>query len=150
MKKILLATDGSPGSLKAAKKAASLARSIPGGQATLVVVNIAPLHLIDLATDRLNMSGEDVLPTELEVRLKKNSEDILAATLKQIEGVEGIQTRSLLGHPSDAICDVAEEIGADLIVVGSGGHSKLHKLFLGSVSNQIVSHSPCDVLVVKS
>ncbi len=67
------------------------------------------------------MSGEDLLPHQLEERLKKNSEDILAATLKHIGDPDGVQKLNRLGHPGDVICEVATEIGADLVVIGDRG-----------------------------
>ena len=54
-----------------------------------------------------------------------------------------------MGPPVDAILDVAEGIGADLLVVGSRGHGTLGRLLLGSVSEGVVHHSPCPVLVMR-
>jgi nucleotide-binding universal stress UspA family protein len=53
------------------------------------------------------------------------------------------------GHPAEKIIDTAEEIGADLIVVGSHGRHGAKRFFLGSVSAKIVEHAPCHVLVIK-
>ncbi len=44
---------------------------------------------------------------------------------------------------------MAEEIGADVIVVGSHGRGAIERLLLGSVSEQVVRHAPCPVLVVR-
>ena len=148
MKTILVATDGSPASLKAAERGADLAAHYPGSQ--LILVNVAPLSLLDLATVRIPLGGEDLLPHQLEERLKKNSEEILTATLKHMSAAEGVQTRNLLGHPGDAICDMAAELGADLLVVGARGHGQFHRILLGSVCDYVVHHAPCGVMVVKS
>jgi nucleotide-binding universal stress UspA family protein len=48
-----------------------------------------------------------------------------------------------------AICDVAGELGVDVIVVGSHVHGGLGRLFLGSVSEHVVRHASCPVLVVR-
>ncbi|HEU4334244.1 MAG TPA: universal stress protein [Candidatus Eisenbacteria bacterium] len=52
--------------------------------------------------------------------------------------------------PRGAIVDTAKSLPADLVVVGSHGRSGLSKLLLGSVATHVVTHAPCNVLVVKS
>ncbi|MFN6515167.1 MAG: universal stress protein [Nostoc sp. CreGUA01] len=53
-----------------------------------------------------------------------------------------------LGNPGRIICDLARSYGADLIVMGRRGRSGLTELFLGSVSNYVLHHTPCSVHVV--
>ena len=50
------------------------------------------------------------------------------------------------GDAADAICDVAGEVGADLIVVGNKGMSGVRRV-LGSVPNSVAHHAPCNVLI---
>lgn len=53
------------------------------------------------------------------------------------------------GSPGLTICDVARNWGADLIVIGRRGHlSKVEEFLLGSVSNYVLHHAPCTVMVV--
>ena len=52
--------------------------------------------------------------------------------------------------PSEALIDVAEAIGADLIVVGNQGMTGAKRFLLGSVPNRIAHHTPCDVLIVRT
>ena len=52
------------------------------------------------------------------------------------------------GSPGRTICDIARVGNVDLIVIGSHGRSGLREFFLGSVSNYVVHHAPCSVLVV--
>ena len=54
------------------------------------------------------------------------------------------------GDPADAILDVAEENGADLVLVGNKGMTGARRFLLGSVPNKISHHSPCDVWIVKT
>ncbi len=63
----------------------------------------------------------------------------------------GVNTefRQVVGVPGKAICQVAQQWSADLIVVGNRGRSGLTELLLGSVSNYVMHHAPCSVLVVK-
>jgi nucleotide-binding universal stress UspA family protein len=53
-----------------------------------------------------------------------------------------------IGDPGQKICQVAQQEGIDLIIVGRHGRSGLSELILGSVSNYVVHHAPCSVLVV--
>lgn len=54
----------------------------------------------------------------------------------------------ITGHPSTTICEFAHSGDVDLIVIGRRGYSGLKELFLGSVSNYVVHHTPCSVLLV--
>jgi nucleotide-binding universal stress UspA family protein len=53
------------------------------------------------------------------------------------------------GIPDRSICEFAKSWGADVIILGRRGHAGLGELFLGSVSNYVVHHAPCSVLVVQ-
>ena len=59
-----------------------------------------------------------------------------------------VRSRVVAGDPAEAICDVAEEDGTDVIVVGNRGTHGKKRWFLGSVPNAVVQHSPCSVYVV--
>jgi nucleotide-binding universal stress UspA family protein len=52
------------------------------------------------------------------------------------------------GSPGLTVCEVAQTWQAELIVMGSRGHSLLHQLVLGSVSNYVLHHAPCSVLII--
>lgn len=54
------------------------------------------------------------------------------------------------GHPGQTIGKMAQTWGSDLIVMGSRGRKGLQELFLGSVSNYVMHHAPCSVLIVHS
>ncbi|WP_035987381.1 universal stress protein [Leptolyngbya sp. KIOST-1] len=68
-----------------------------------------------------------------------------------IANTAGVPTefRQLVGSPATAICKVAQEWGADLILIGNRGRSGLTELVLGSVSNHVMHRAPCAVLVLK-
>jgi nucleotide-binding universal stress UspA family protein len=67
------------------------------------------------------------------------------ATLKNIPSELDCQ----LGEARTLICEVAQNWGADLIVIGRRGHQELSSILLGSVSNYVVHHAHCSVLVVQ-
>ena len=54
-----------------------------------------------------------------------------------------------MGDAADAILDVAEEQGSDLIVVGNKGMTGATRFLLGSVPNKVSHHAPCSVLIVR-
>ena len=54
------------------------------------------------------------------------------------------------GDPADAILDVAEETGADLIVVGNKGMTGAKRFLLGSVPNKVSHHAPCSVMIIRT
>ena len=64
----------------------------------------------------------------------------------------GINTEfsQITGHLSSTICEFAQSCDADAIVIGRRGHSALREMFLGSVSNYVVHHAPCSVLLVQT
>ena len=64
----------------------------------------------------------------------------------------GVSTEfsQITGHPSSTICEFAQSCRADVIVIGRRGHSGLKEMFLGSVSNYVVHHAPCSILLVQT
>lgn len=79
----------------------------------------------------------------------QQSKDWLQTYVEQAEAI-GIPTESKceVGHPGSLIRDLAKDWNADLIVMGRRGLSSLQEVFLGSVSNYILHHAPCSVLIV--
>jgi nucleotide-binding universal stress UspA family protein len=73
--------------------------------------------------------------------------DEIARTLN----TTSLQTETAVrdGDPRTVILDEAKDWGADLIVLGSHGHSGLERWLLGSVARSIVDHAPCSVEVVR-
>ncbi len=63
--------------------------------------------------------------------------------------ITGAELEVRLGDPGQIACDRAEELGAELIVVGSHGRTGLTRMLLGSVAERVVRLAHCQVLVVK-
>jgi nucleotide-binding universal stress UspA family protein len=61
-----------------------------------------------------------------------------------------VETFARQGDPADAILDVAEEQGADLVVVGNKGMTGAKRFLLGSVPNKVSHHAPCSVLIIRT
>ncbi|WP_026187074.1 universal stress protein [Ensifer sp. BR816] len=64
-------------------------------------------------------------------------------------GASNVDTRVELGDYAETILSVAQEIGADMIVVGSRGLGRFRGMLLGSVSRKIAQHAHCSVMVVR-
>lgn len=64
----------------------------------------------------------------------------------------GVRTEftQITGHPSSTICEFAHLCHADLIAIGRRGRSGLQEMLLGSVSNYVVHHAPCSILLVQT
>ena len=61
-----------------------------------------------------------------------------------------VEVHAREGDPADAILDVAEEQGADLIVVGNKGMTGAKRFLLGSVPNKVSHHAPCSVMIIRT
>ncbi len=59
-----------------------------------------------------------------------------------------VETHPLNGDPADALLATAEQVHADLIVVGNRGMSGMKRFVLGSVPNKVSHHCPCSLLIV--
>ena len=84
------------------------------------------------------------------IDLREVAEAVLARAARELEaeGVE-VETHAQEGDPADVIIKVAEELGADLIVVGSRGLTGLQRFMLGSVSSKLSHHAPTSLMVVR-
>ena len=80
---------------------------------------------------------------DVEATLEEAAEEMKGAGVK-------VETFARQGDPADAILDVAEEKGADLIVVGNRGMTGAKRFVLGSVPNKISHHAPCSVMIIRT
>ncbi|MCD1294957.1 universal stress protein [Methanocella sp. CWC-04] len=136
--KILVPTDGSDYSFHAGEHAVYLAKNLGAKVYVLNVVNV------DLAFHTGIHYAEGV--TELEAEGKKATDKIRA--LCADNGVE-CEEIIIKGQPSDSIISFSEEIKADCIVIGSIGMSALERVLVGSVSEKVMRHAKCPVLMVR-
>ena len=136
IKTILLATDLTAASREATDRAIDLASRL---DARLLIVNA-------LEKRRLSGSGShdrvDQARAERESHLVKVVRDARDA---------GVTAEFMVwdGDPGDSIAEAAEAEQADLVVVGTRGRSGAERMFLGSVSDHVVRHATCPVLVVR-
>jgi nucleotide-binding universal stress UspA family protein len=73
-----------------------------------------------------------------------------AAAKARAAGVGDVTTHPIQADAADAILNVAEEVKADLIVVGNKGMTGARRYLLGSVPNNVSHHAPCSVIIVRT
>lgn len=141
MARILLATDGSPSAAKAAEEAVRLARATGW---PLTVVTAWHIPVTGFAYDPL------VVVDDLIESVRDSATRALeaAAEAARAAGVEP-DTKLVEGAPADQICELAETLGATMIVIGSHGWGAVRRLLFGSVSWAVLHHAACPVLVVR-
>jgi nucleotide-binding universal stress UspA family protein len=135
---ILLATDLSPASDSAAVQALDLAHDL--GADLLVMSAIDP---------RSALGGDGLSHRADRVRLAR---ELAAQSLVARGGELGVTVSFLIwdGSPGEAIVEVASNEQVDLVVVGSHGRGAVGRFLVGSVSEHVVRHAPCPVLVVRA
>lgn len=139
MKNILVGLDGSPVSRAVLSQGIALARAT-GAKLTLLRVVGLP---VDLPKEAFSSPPDD-LARELEGMARLDLKSLAEAVPQPL--LAG--TRVELGSPWQGILRAAREVDADLIVIGSHGHTLLDRI-LGSTATRVVNHADRSVLVVR-
>ena len=139
--KVLIATDCSEN----AKHAADFLHDLP-------ITEPLALTFVTALGDPYGASPEstqqwipDVLAQE-RTRAESHHEDLAQMFADRCDSIERVCRP---GHPVKVILGIAEEIDADLIVMGAQGHSFIGRLLIGSVSDSVATHAKCSVLIVR-
>ncbi len=148
--KIIVAVDGSENSKRAGRVAVGLAEKY---HAELIALHVVPR--LTYGFTPTSLARPAVLPTSYGLaynEMRKEAQDYVDEVVSSA-GPSGVSARGevLEDKPStvEAIIDYASKEKADLIVTGTKGKSGFTKLLVGSVSNGIVAHAHCAVLVVR-
>jgi nucleotide-binding universal stress UspA family protein len=136
--KILVAIDGSPESDKALKAAVELAADY---HAELTAVGVAEVPEVVGTVDEV-----DELRIRAEARFRQFGEAAVEYAASRSVGARSVLIR---GHAADAIVRFAESEQMQLVVIGSHGHSRIARFFLGSTCDRVSEHCHCSVLIVK-
>ncbi len=141
---ILVGTDGSGAAGEAVAQAVRMAWAL--GARLQIVSAYEPVPERRLRVERVHV------PTDVQVNMREEVLALLDAARRDAEtaGVTRVDTFARVGDAADAILDVAEEQGSDLIVVGNKGMAGATRFLLGSVPNKVSHHAPCSVLIVRT
>jgi universal stress protein A len=141
MRTILVPTDFSPHSDRALEVAEKLAKRMGG--------KIHLLHCYQINVGGISPYGVTI-PEEFNLKIREAAEKKLLDLERKV-AAEGIEVEAHLTprFPSEAVSDLAEELGADMIVMGTRGATGLKHILLGSVAERTVRIAPCPVLTVK-
>ena len=143
--KILLATDGSEEAALAAQSAADLAARTAS--------ELHVTHVGKALSQGGFVAGVNVgpLPTGSQELLDKEAKELLQAQLERMReaGASVTEAHLMSGRADEEIIVRAEQVGADLVVVGSRGLGGVRRALMGSVSDSVVRHAHCPVLVVR-
>ena len=142
---MVVGTDGSETAREAVRQASDLATRLS-----------AKVHLVSayepVPEGRLREERQEV-PGDLQwmVNPREDVSTTLEEAAQEIRGLGvEVETHAREGDPADAILDVAEEQGADLIVVGNKGMTGAKRFLLGSVPNKVSHHAPCSVMIIRT
>ena len=136
---LLVATDGSESSLRAADVAIELAAHLGARLDILSVEETAPRYVATHEESTREHSAAVAYYDRIQAPVRKRAEQ------------RGVQTRCavLSGHEGQVILAYIQEQHCDLLVLGHQGHSGVWGAFLGSTADKLVSHVPCSALIVR-
>jgi nucleotide-binding universal stress UspA family protein len=143
--KILLATDGSVDAQLAAQTAVEMSKKL---DSELHLVYVEPMP--ERHGTRMMRFAVD-LPAEVVESAEKEAKANLEEQVQKIKQAGGqvAQAHAKEGLPDAEIVALAEDLGVGLIVMGSRGLGGIRRALMGSVSDAVVRHAHCPVLVVR-
>lgn len=151
---VLFATDLTPNAIQAFKHAVMMARRNDAKIHLLYVVpevdaamrSYISAMMVKGSLDKFESRHEEEARQEMQRRLKKFAADELADHPEDLQRVESIEV--LHGHPVAKILQMADQVNADVIVMGSHGKGAIEHAFLGSVTEKVLRKSKRPVFVV--
>ena len=139
-KKVLLAYDGSIEGRRALREGAKLAQFC-GAEVFLLAV-------VEISSGSVTLEGGFAIPVEEQIGTYKA---ILAEGVERLKAIGFSPTARLgMGAAGQEIAGVAEEIGANLVVVGHRATGPLARWWFGSVGTYLIKHLRCSVLVAQT
>jgi nucleotide-binding universal stress UspA family protein len=146
---VLIGTDGSDDAIAAAEAGLGLL----GAPSAVTVVCVMDTPGAATAGLESGFAGGMVSDSEVDrawTLVEQDAREAIERTVERL-GVEvPVEQVTRAGEAGPAICHLAEEIGADVIVVGSRGRGAIKRALLGSVSTHITNNAPCPVVVVRA
>ena len=151
--KILLATDGSSEAELATRTAVDLSQRTDSELHVIHVLDVHPTALLyPEATDPEGVEMPDpILEEDLQQSSEQRGREVLDEEVERVRSAGGTvaQAHLMMGGAAREIVHLAEDLGADLIVMGSRGRGGIRRALMGSVSDSVIRHAHCPVLVVR-
>lgn len=140
IQKILVPTDGSEYSIRAAEYALSIAKSRNTEVLFVFVVDEVVMDQFAKVNSR----------KAIEAELKKDGERYTNYALGLAEK-ENVKATAMIvrGRPFEQIVNLAKSFNVDLVVMGTYGHRGAERILIGSVTERVIEYSPCPVLIIK-
>lgn len=145
-KRILIPTDFSEHSEKAALLAIDMAKRYQAEVRVLHIIDVQPITMYGAVPV---WSVEEIEPQLLEVA-KKSMVDLVEKLQRELGNKQKITSNviSTTSSVAQAVCDDAKENHMDAIIIATHGRTGLNRLLIGSVAEQVVRHADCPVVVV--
>jgi nucleotide-binding universal stress UspA family protein len=122
-------------------------------QATIVFDRAIELAKKDAASlmifHGIEVEAKITIRSDLEAKTEQAQKLLQTYQQKAKEQGVSVESSHRVGEPGASICNLAQTWGADLIVLGRRGYRGITEVLLGSVSNHVIHHAPCSVLVVQ-
>jgi nucleotide-binding universal stress UspA family protein len=147
--KILVATDGSDHAVEAASRGVA----VLGAADTVTLLCVVHTPAVVSSGMESGFAGGMATPEVVDaawVSAKEEADESIDRTIAGLPDGLTIERRIETGEPGLAVVAAAEELGADVVVIGSRGRGAIKRALLGSVSTHVVHNAPCPVLVVNS
>lgn len=148
-KTIVVGTDGSDTAARAVRMAGELAAATD--DAVLHIVSVGKgVSRTAVALAETSSTGLGVLGAEWEDDAVKGREEVLKRAADSVARTGSrVETHARIGSPAEVLCEIAEQVRADLIVVGNRGMQGGRRV-LGSVPNSVSHHAPCSLLIAET
>ena len=151
--KILLATDGSREAELATQTAVDLARMSDSELHVVYVQDYSSIALLypEVSDPEGVVMPDPILEGDLERSSEQRSRELLDAEVERVRSAGGTvaQAHLMMGEVAREIVHLAEDLRAGLIVMGSRGRGGIRRALMGSVSDSVVRHAHCPVMVTR-
>ncbi|KMT19723.1 hypothetical protein BVRB_1g007780 [Beta vulgaris subsp. vulgaris] len=154
---VVVAVDGSDESMNALKWALDnvTLRSDDGGSFIILHVQSPPSIAMGINPGSIPFGGPSLevpaFAAAIEAHLKRVTDAIINHALEiATQKNPNVKTQIVVGDPKEKICEVVDEMHADLLVMGNRAFGPIKRMFLGSVSKYCSNHASCPVVIVKN
>jgi nucleotide-binding universal stress UspA family protein len=147
--RVLIGTDGSDDAIHAATTALPLLAT-PDVVTVVCVADVPPVETAGLES---GFGGGIASADEIEAAqaaAHSAGTDAASRTAAALTTDATVETRVEVGEAGWSLCQLATELAADVLVIGSRGHGRIKRALLGSVSSYVAHNAPCPVMIIRA